>query len=334
MNDANMQEHPFAQFIRILGRGKKGSRALTMDEAFEAMEMILDDSVHPEQLGAFLMLLRVKEESAEEVAGFVRAIRESLQPMPAVKVDLDWSSYAGKRRHLPWYILSALLLAENDIRVCMHGADGHTAGRLYTTHALHALGITPCVSMDEVSKQLNASNFAYIPLRTISARLFDIINLRPILGLRSPVHTVARMINPFGAPHAIQAIFHPGYQKIHLDAARLLGDPHLAVFKGEGGEVERNPDADCMASSLHNDVSDDEMWPALFNNRHLSPRQLQAEQLIDVWRGTMDDEYAVAAITGTTAIALKLMAKADTQAQALELARAFWAQRNRDRFTG
>ena len=49
-----------------------------------------------------------------------------------IAVDLDWSSYAGKRKHLPWFILSALLLAENGIRVFMHGSDGHTAGRIYT----------------------------------------------------------------------------------------------------------------------------------------------------------------------------------------------------------
>ena len=55
--------HPFARFIAILGRGRNLSRALTLEEAEEAMTMILEGHVLPEQLGAFLMLLRVKEES-------------------------------------------------------------------------------------------------------------------------------------------------------------------------------------------------------------------------------------------------------------------------------
>ena len=67
--------HPFARFIQILGRGKTLSRSLTMEEAQEAMAMILAGEVLPEQLGAFLMLLRVKEESPEEIAGFVLAAR-------------------------------------------------------------------------------------------------------------------------------------------------------------------------------------------------------------------------------------------------------------------
>ena len=63
-------EHPFAQFVRILGKGKRGARNLTREEAREAMGMLLDEKVEDTQLGAFLMLLRHKEESPEELAGF------------------------------------------------------------------------------------------------------------------------------------------------------------------------------------------------------------------------------------------------------------------------
>ena len=105
------QEHPFAQYVRILGKGRNGSRALSGEEAYEAFRMIMADEVEPVQLGAFLMLMRVKEESPEEVASAVRAIRASMSmPTNAPEVDLDWSSYAGKKRQLPWYLLAALAL--------------------------------------------------------------------------------------------------------------------------------------------------------------------------------------------------------------------------------
>ena len=101
MNLITPAEHPFAQFVRILGKGKRGARGLTREEAREAMGMLLDDKVEDTQLGAFLMLLRHKEESAEELAGFTEAIRSRLAA-PGIRVDLDWPSYAGKKRHLPW----------------------------------------------------------------------------------------------------------------------------------------------------------------------------------------------------------------------------------------
>ena len=62
---ATPEEHPFAPFVRILGKGKRGARNLTRAEAREAMGMLLDEKVEDTQLGAFLMLLRHKEESPE-----------------------------------------------------------------------------------------------------------------------------------------------------------------------------------------------------------------------------------------------------------------------------
>lgn len=77
------------------------------------------------------MLLRVKEESIDELAGFVQATKDQLHFAP-LKVDLDWSSYAGKRKHYPWFLLAALTLAHHGYKIVMHGASGHTINRVYT----------------------------------------------------------------------------------------------------------------------------------------------------------------------------------------------------------
>ena len=103
--------HPFARFVAILGRGKTKQRDLTLEESREAMAMILRGEAVAEQIGAFLMLLRLKEEAPEEIAGFALGTRDTFQrPADLPKVDLDWSSYAGKRVQLPWYLLSVMAL--------------------------------------------------------------------------------------------------------------------------------------------------------------------------------------------------------------------------------
>ncbi|ATG88580.1 glycosyl transferase family protein [Methylomonas koyamae] len=326
-------EHPFAEFIKILGKGKKGARPLTQDEAYRAMKMILaDGQVEPIQLGAFLMLMRVKEETCEELAGFVAAARESFAFDNNVAVDLDWSSYAGKRRHLPWFLLSTLLLAENGIKVFMHGAGGHTQGRLYTENVLRALGIDAAESIAEAGQQIELTNFSYLSLEHICPKLYDMINLRPVMGLRSPVHTLVRLLNPFDATASIQGIFHPSYRQVHQKAALLLDQKHMAVLKGEGGETERNPDVECLVQSVHDGELSDEIWPALFERRHMKAEELEPQLLAQVWRGELDDEFGQAAVIGTAAIALKLLGKADDQAQAEALAAQFWAARDRNRF--
>ena len=326
-------EHPFAETIRILGKGKKGSRSLTQDEAYHAMKMILADEVLPVQLGAFLMLMRVKEETPEELAGFVLAARESCKLADdSALVDLDWATYAGKRRHLPWFLLSALLLAENGIKVFMHGSPGPSASRVYTQHCLTYLGLQMATSVEQAKTQLIEQHFSYLSLEKICPKLHEIIELRPVLGLRSPVHTLVKLLNPFNAQHSIQGIFHPSYRAVHQQAAVLLQQPHAAALKGEGGETERNPDMECLVQSIHNGVLCDETWPALFTHRHVRAESLEPEQLALLWQDKMQDEFAEATIIGTTAIALKLLGKVDNQEQAQQLAMDFWIQRDKQRF--
>ena len=326
-------EHPFAETIRILGKGKKGSRSLTQDEAYRAMKMILADDVLPEQLGAFLMLMRVKEETPEELAGFVSAARESCHlASDSELVDLDWATYAGKRRHLPWFLLSALLLAENGIKVFMHGSPGPSASRLYTENMLAYLGLEVATSAEQAKSQLANQGFSYLPLDLICPKLHEIIELRPILGLRSPVHTLVKLLNPFNANYSIQGIFHPSYRSVHQQAAVMLRQPHAAVLKGEGGETERNPDVECLVQSVHNGEMIDETWPALFTHRHVRPESLEPERVALLWQGKIQDEFAESSVIATAAVALKLLGKADSQEQAQERAANFWLQRDKTKF--
>ena len=330
-----MQEHPFAQYVRILGKGRNGSRGLTFEEARDATRMILADDVEPVQLGAFLMLMRVKEETPEEVAAAVEAVKAQLEiPSDAPEVDVDWSSYAGKKRILPWYILSTLLMAENGIRVFVHGAAGHTAGRLYTRDVLPRLGVRVAASIGEAVSQLESANFAYLDLEHLSPRLHEIVELRPLLGLRSPVHTIARMLNPFEAPTVMQGIFHPGYRPTHQQAGLRLGIQRLAVIKGEGGEIERNPDDACLIQGVREGVLVDEEWPAMFSKRHPRPAEMEIEDLVGVWEGKKRDEYAEASVVGTVAVTLYTMGRATDRRAAESMAWEMWEGRDRARFRG
>jgi anthranilate phosphoribosyltransferase len=328
---ARPHEHPFAPYVRILGKGKTGSRSLQREEAHTAMGMILRGEATNAQLGAFLMLLRVKEESGDELTGFVEAAREIVAAPNDIAADLDWSSYAGKRRQLPWFLLSTLTLADQGLRVFMHGAGGHTAGRMYTEGALAALDMPIAENWSDVRRQLDKDNFSFLPLRNLCPPLQRMIDLRNELGLRSPVHTLARLLNPLTAPCSIQSIFHPPYALKHQQAALALGQAHAAVFKGEGGEVERKPEATCTVYSVHSDELSEEVWSNAIDGRQEQPEQLDIEHLRAVWRGTAQDTYGELAVTGTTAIALRLLGRAADQQQAQQLANDYWQARNRSR---
>ncbi|HEB63425.1 MAG TPA: glycosyl transferase family protein [Gammaproteobacteria bacterium] len=317
----------FAKFIQILGKGKKGSRSLTQPEAYVAMSLILEKKIEPLQLGAFLMLLRIKEESPEELAGFIQAARQTISTPSCSSIQLDWPTYAGKRRQLPWYLLSALLLAQNGVQILMHGTTGVKDQRIYPEDALKSLGINASASLNEASTDIKNRGFAFIRLEDFHPVLKEIINYRELFGLRSPINTLVRSLNPMNAAHSLLGTFHPGYREIHQKACTLNNQAHIAVIKGEGGEAERNPDDCCEVFYSHHGIMSTEEWPAFFSRRHLKDSTMDPSRLAQVWQGDINHEYGIAATIGTTAIVLRLLDKASTPELAIQQANLMWQQR-------
>ncbi|MDQ2089371.1 glycosyl transferase family protein [Marimonas arenosa] len=324
--------HPFSKFVAILGRGKTKQRHLTLEESVEAMEMLLRDEAVPEQIGAFLMLLRLKEEAPSEIAGFAMGTRRTFDlPDSLPSVDIDWSSYAGKRIQLPWYMLSVFALVNAGYSVLLHGTEGHTPGRVYTSDVLKFLGMPMAASLQDAADQIRESKFAYVPLEVMSRPLREMINLRPILGLRSPVHSFSRMLNPFNARTVMVGIFHRGFMDIHAGAAQLMGMENFGVFRGEGGEVERRPNKPTQVWMTHGaDEPVVETFPQLLPEGHQPPdEEMKLERLIDVWTGAEEDAYATATIEGTIAVTLRTMGKAGSVEEAEDMGRALWAARDK-----
>jgi anthranilate phosphoribosyltransferase len=210
----------------------------------------------------------------------------------------------------------------------MHGTEGHTPGRVYARETLAQLGIPAAASFEDAARQLDEHNFAYVPLDAFSPRLQEIIELKYIIGVRSPVNTFLRMVNPFDAPYSIQSIFHPNYREIHRDVCRLLGQPHMAVFKGEGGEIERRPEKPVEVQNLHLGETSDEDWPAMEGIARAPVEEtMDLSRLEALWQGRLKDPYAEAVVVGTAAIVLRLMGRAESPAAAEAEARRMWAAR-------
>ena len=329
------EQNALAPFIRTLGRGPNLSRALTRAEAAAAMGHILQGQAAPVQIGALLMLMRYRGETAEELAGFVDAARRALAPTgvpPAV--DLDWPSYADKHQQLPWFVLAALLLAANGVRIVMHGIAGQGESSVTTRAALAAFGATPCTGSNDLAAHLSAANFAYVGLETLCPPLARLFDLRPLLGLRTPANSLARALNPFAATAQIQGVFHPPYRALHLHTALLLAQPNAAIFKGGGGEAQRNPDKPCRVATISAGTAGEADWPALPDGAGFRPREEPAEvaRLTGLWRGAFEAPAAIAAVTGTVAVALKLLGCAADRESAQAQAEALWHERDKRRF--
>lgn len=324
-------KHPLADYVRILARGKNASRSMTREEALFTMEQLLSDDCRPEQLGAILMLLRVKEETAEELAGFAAAIDQNW-PQDSINVDLVWPSYAGKRRQPFWCLLSALLLEQLGYKVLFHGSLAHTEGRVYLHEVFSQLGLTEFNTTADLLRQADRGMpaISYLPCQALNPKLQDWLGLKAILGVRSPINTVLKTIAPCGIP-SVQGIFHPNYANIHVGAAELNASDML-VIKGEGGEFEVNPERTCQAQYHLNGTRGELVLPNEQSHYADKPAGISTQLLLDCWQGKLESEYAREAVIRTTALALVAIRKQPEQLHTyLEESRQAWAQRDLSR---
>jgi anthranilate phosphoribosyltransferase len=333
--DKPAELHPFAKYLRIVARGETRSRPLDDAEAAEAMRMVLRGEAEPVQIGAFLAVLRFRQETADEIAGFVRAARALRQPAGGAKAGtagLDWPSYADAHRQLPYFVLAALLIAEAGTPVLMHGIEG--SGPATTVAALAALGISLCATPDAAVRALERERFAYLPLGVACPPLRRLFALRPLIGLRTGANTIARELNPFGAPYQMQGVFHPNYIEKHRGAAERLRQPHAAIFKGGAGEAQRNPQKTCQVVLLRAGVTSEESWPALADGAPYPWRDepLEPARVAALWRGTWRAPVPEAAVIGTTALALRLLERAADPAAADRLAVELWQKRPSNKY--
>jgi anthranilate phosphoribosyltransferase len=322
-------EAAFAAFVATLGRGPGRSRALTREEARTAFGMVLRGEADPHQVGAFLMLLRFRGEDAEEIIGMVEAVRaHAMLGWGDLGVVLDWPSYgAGRTRGAPWFLLAALALARSGVTVLMHGSNDFSSG-ITVRDGLAALGLRQGTDLASAVSALRADRFAYLPVRIMVSALDRLLDMRRLFGLRSPVNTVARLLNPADAPFGVDGVFHPPYIDVHLGVAERMGRRRLLVLKGGGGEAERVPLKLAAASVWDGGVGRlDYVLPAVEGLRPHPPAEDTPDGFAAVWTGESTPETPLATIRATIALALLAMGRADEPDVAMQRAGSIWMQR-------
>jgi anthranilate phosphoribosyltransferase len=358
--DINTSQHSaagaFVPYLQAVGRGQRSGRSLTQAEACDAMTMLLENRITREQRGAFLMLLRVREETAEEIAGFTQACRSTLpdaltqhigRENSKTVIDLDIGAYAGKRRQLPWFLLAVACLVEQGVKVGMHGTQEPESERLYIQSVLSQLSASiranntflkikenewQATSVMNIEAKIKQHGFVYADLSLLHPQLDELIQLREFFGLRSCANTLARLLNPFNASYSLQGVHHKHVDDKHADVARLLHEQNILCFRGEGGEPEVDPSKEtilklCRSGNIeHISLIPEQRW-------ELKPKALDVNTLALVWQGAMMHSYGENTVISTLA-ALLILLENKKQEQAFADAKKLWKARNGKRFLG
>jgi len=251
---------PCARFIKEIGRGPNGARALSSEDTHALYSAMLDGRVSDLELGAVLLAYRVKGETGDELAAMLAAAQMSFEP---VRVQHDAyqavsiPSYNGARKQPNLVPLLALLLAREGVPVLVHGVT-EDPGRVTSAEIFTHLGVAPAQNHADIENALAARRLAFVPIATLAPKLARLLALRRRMGVRNSTHTLVKILQPF-APHGLRLVnyTHPPYREsltqlfnAHPEAA--AGGALLA--RGTEGEAVADTRRQVQVDWLHDGV--------------------------------------------------------------------------------
>ena len=232
MDSATIRNMGISHYIKDIGRGKDGARALNRAQATDLMGQILDQQVSDLELGAFCIAMRIKGETPEEMAGFLDATHARLNKVTIGQTPtVVLPSYNGARKLPVLTPLLALLLAREGVAVVVHGAA--TEDKRVSTQAVFAhLGVNAAAPVRPAA----AGQVQCIPTGVLHPGLERLLAVRRVVGLRNPGHSFVKLMNPCDGPALVVSSYtHPEYL-LSMSATFSLTGQHALLLRGTEGE--------------------------------------------------------------------------------------------------
>ena len=233
-------------FIQKVATGPEYSKDMSLDEARQAMQIILADKADPVQTGILFIALRMKRETDDENKGFLQAIIDDADIVTAEVDDLvDVADpYDGYTRGLPASPFIAPVLAACGLPAVSHGLEA-VGPKFGITHrkVLRAAGLNVDLDPQTAAARIGdaAIGWAYVDQARFAPRLHDLIKLRQRMVKRQVLTTVEVLVGPVraaGKTHLYTGFVHKAYPPIYSELARFAGFDSLVLARGvEGGIV-------------------------------------------------------------------------------------------------
>ena len=222
-----------SQYIREIGRGKEGARSLTRVQAADLFGQVLDGSVTDLEIGGFCLAMRIKGETAQEMAGFLDATEQRLAKIPAPKGPvIVIPSYNGARKLPGLTPLLGLLLSRQGLSVLIHGAATEST-RVFTSDVLKALDIKEQKAINEIAP----GELIFTPTTLLCPGLQRLLDVRRVVGLRNPAHSLVKLMNPVdGKSLLVSSYTHPEYAE-SMAATFTLMKVNALLLRGTEGEA-------------------------------------------------------------------------------------------------
>ncbi len=208
--------------------------ALNREDARAAFEIIMSGAATPSQIGGFLMALRVRGETVDEIVGAVAAMRARMLPVdaPANAVDIVGTGGDGAGTY-NISTLASLIVAGAGVPVAKHG-NRALSSKSGTADALSCLGVKLDIGPEAISRCIREAGVGFMFAQQHHSAMRHVGPTRVELGTRTIFNLLGPLSNPAGVKRQLVGVYAPQWVQPLAEVLRDLGSENVWVVHGEG----------------------------------------------------------------------------------------------------
>jgi anthranilate phosphoribosyltransferase len=229
-----MSEHAIFPILALLGDSKN----LPKDMAVRGFQVIMNGGATPAQMGAFLMGLRLKGETADEIAAGAIAMRAKARRFPVPEGTIDTCGTGGDGHNT--YNIStavALVLAACGLPVAKHG-NRSVSSQSGSADVLMALGVNINAEMPALERCLAGAGICFLMAPKFHTAMRHIAPVRQELGLRTIFNLLGPLANPAAPDYQLLGVYSPVWLEPVAQVLQTLGTKGAWVVHGNDGQDE------------------------------------------------------------------------------------------------
>ena len=208
---------------------------LTREEAETAFDQMLSGETTPAQMSGFLMALRVRGETVEEITGAVSAMRAKMLAVKAPAGAIDVVGTGGDASG-SWNVstLAGLIVAACGVPVAKHG-NRAASSKSGAADVLQALGVKIGGTPEKVAEILGKTGFSFMLAPAHHPAMRNVAPVRTELGTRTMFNMLGPLSNPAGVKRILLGIFAKSWMEPIAETLRDLGMEHVWIVHGSDG---------------------------------------------------------------------------------------------------
>lgn len=228
---------------------------LTLEEAEEAMRVIMNGDASEAQIGGYLVAMRMKGETVAEIAGSAKAMRQFASRVPLDLQEeplLDTAGTGGDGKHtFNISTAAAFVIAGTGKKVAKHG-NRAASSLCGSADVLGVLGIALDLTPEQVAKCIQEIGIGFLFAPKFHPAMKYAIGPRRELGQRTVFNLLGPLTNPAGATHQLIGVYDPALTAPIAEVLEMLGGKAAIVVHGHGGLDELTTSGPNQISHLSN----------------------------------------------------------------------------------